>query len=553
MLFYLLRRWVGAIAAIVGALLLIASLPLFIPSAPMEGNPTAWLFGFLRGDLGVSLRTDAPVAEQIARAWSFSVVVLLLAVLISFAIALPLGTILAMRGHRAIARFVRFLGVAGLSLPYVCLLLVAMVLRPQLTSLLSELNWQRLIVPALLLAVPFTAVQLAMVQSVVLGAMRPYGQLRGQPKVSLPHAFLPVWSNLALQVGSLIGGLIALELIFNLPGLGSLMVRAVVARDMPMFLALASYAALACALLTSATYIWYLFVEWFGYRVQARHTEAQLVHGGKVSLVLGAVLVVLLSVPLLVGGGGDGALQLSLRDRLQEPSAEHWMGTDELGRDRFSQLLAGGRTTLVTSALGASLALVIGSAVGAVAGGIGGVAARAVVALLELVVVIPAVLLAMLFASAREPGTAPLVAAIAVLCVPGFVRTVATAVSRWLASRREGQAERLGFASVVLPMLGQFCLAISLAVALETLVSFVGVGVQPPDASLGNLLSSGMRTMMQSSVGVLVPALWAIGLCFGFNLLGDALFRLKAGLAGWATTSDLPARGERATLVQNAG
>ncbi|GEM_PF-1415645 len=540
MLFYMLRRWVGAIAAIVGALLLIASLPLFIPFAPMEGNPTAWLFGFLRGDLGVSLRTDAPVAEQIARAWSFSVVVLLLAVLISFAIALPLGTILAMRGNRAIARFVRFLGVAGLSLPYVCLLLVAMVLRPQLTSLLSELNWQRLIVPALLLAMPFTAVQLAMVQSVVLGAMRPYGRLQGSSDRGLPHAFLPVWSNLAMQVGSLIGGLIVLEQIFNLPGLASLMVRALYARDLPVFLAVAGYAVVACAFLTIGAYIWYLFVEWFGYRVQARHTEAQLVRGGKVSLVLGAVLVVLLSVPLLVGGGGDGALQLSLRDRLQEPSAEHWLGTDELGRDRFAQLLAGGRNTLVTSVLGASLALVIGGAVGAVAGGIGGVAARGVVAVLELVVVIPGALLAMLLASVRQPGSAPLVVAIAVLCVPGFVRTVATALPRWLSARRDGRPESV--ATVVLPVVGQFCLAMGLALALETTVSFVGLGLQPPDVSLGSLLLTGLRMMMQSSVGMVVPALWVMALCFGFNLLGDALFRYTVGLEGLATTSEQPVR-----------
>jgi peptide/nickel transport system permease protein len=226
--------------------------------------------------------------------------------------------------------------------------------------------------------------------------------------------------------------------------------------------------------------------------------------------------------------------QLSMSVRLQGPSAEYWLGTDELGRDVASRIIYGARVSILVGMISIGLATLIGLPLGLVAGYYGGwldaVISRAVDALLAF----PSLILALAIMSVLGPNLQNAMIAIGIIYAPAFVRLTRAGVlsvktheyvlaARVAGARPSYIMARTILPNIVSPLLVQITLGFANAIIAEAALSFLGMGVQPPTASWGAMLDSGRRFLSQtiwysSAAGV------AIFLAIlSLNLLGDGL------------------------------
>lgn len=220
--------------------------------------------------------------------------------------------------------------------------------------------------------------------------------------------------------------------------------------------------------------------------------------------------------------------------RMQGPGAAHWLGTDNLGRDTLSRLMFGYRTLFAISAGSIGVALLAGGTVGTLAALEGGWFDRIAMRLMDVLFAFPVILLAIGVIAVLGPGAPSTAAAIAVVYVPVFARTL-RAPALLLRDAEFVHAARTAGASGwrvawrhVAPNLAavglvQASLSLSTAVLVEASLSFLSLGTQPPTPSLGRMLAES-RTFLALSPWVSVFSGLAILLAsLGFNLLGDGL------------------------------
>ncbi len=225
---------------------------------------------------------------------------------------------------------------------------------------------------------------------------------------------------------------------------------------------------------------------------------------------------------------------LSLEGAPLGPSAQFWLGTDLLGRDLLSRLLYGARNSLVIGVVANGAALLIGTLVGVVAGYFRGVVGTILMRFTDLMMAFPALLLAICLAAVLRPSLW-IVALVIALVNWVQVARVVYSETRSLAEREFIQAEvtlgagraRILFAHV-LPHLTSTVivygtLGISTTVLLEATLSFLGVGVQPPDASWGNIIFENQTYFQAAPWLVFFPGAAILLLALAFNLVGDAL------------------------------
>lgn len=216
------------------------------------------------------------------------------------------------------------------------------------------------------------------------------------------------------------------------------------------------------------------------------------------------------------------------------PSAEHWLGTDNLGRDTFTRLALATRYMILVSLLSTLIALVVGTALALVAGYAGGVADLLVMRGVEVLMSIPAILMALVVRVIVGPGFVPLVVAMAIVSAPLFARVLRGPVLLLRERDFVVAAEISGVPKVVIalrhlvpnaltPMLVQAANTASLAVLLEASLSYLGQGAQPPDPSAGRMISEFQRFMQDQPQLVLFPAILVTILTVGWNLVADGL------------------------------
>jgi peptide/nickel transport system permease protein len=226
--------------------------------------------------------------------------------------------------------------------------------------------------------------------------------------------------------------------------------------------------------------------------------------------------------------------QLRMSVRLQGPSAEYWLGTDELGRDVFSRIIYGARVSILVGMISIGIATLIGLPLGLVAGYYGGwldaVISRAVDALLAF----PSLILALAIMSVLGPNLQNAMIAIGIIYAPAFVRLTRAGVlsvksSEYVLAARVAGARpsyimaRTILPNIVSPLLVQITLGFASAIIAEAALSFLGMGVQPPTASWGAMLDSGRRFLSQT-IWYSSAAGAAIFLAIlSLNLLGDGL------------------------------
>ncbi|MEZ5544437.1 MAG: ABC transporter permease [Lysobacteraceae bacterium] len=226
--------------------------------------------------------------------------------------------------------------------------------------------------------------------------------------------------------------------------------------------------------------------------------------------------------------------RIAVTERLLSPSASHWLGTDHLGRDLASMLMAGACSTLGIALAAVFLGMLIGVPLGLWAATRRGWVDELLMRANDLLFAFPALLLAILLAAALGPGAWNAVLAIGLFSVPVFARVVRAGVlSLWLrdfvlAARLAGKGGwRISFEHILPNLTGlivvQASLQLSLGVLAEAGLSYVGLGTQPPAPSWGRMLNEAQTLTAIAPHLALLPGLCIALAVLGLNLVGDGL------------------------------
>ena len=255
------------------------------------------------------------------------------------------------------------------------------------------------------------------------------------------------------------------------------------------------------------------------------------------NITVGAAVCIVLLVAMAafapVVAPYDPLTQSVLNANLQ-PSAEHWFGTDQFGRDVLSRVIFGSRSSLLLGVLSPLVAAVAGSMLGVTAGYFGGIVDRLVGRLIDLLLAFPALLLGILVAAALGPGFWELVAALAVSFAPRFARIARAStlsvrtepfVEAAVASGVRNQViiVRHILPNIAGPIVVVLTLWIATAIRLEATLSFLGLGTQAPQPSWGNIIRDGLNNLFGSAWPIVSAGLAIAITVLAFNLLGDAV------------------------------
>ena len=250
-------------------------------------------------------------------------------------------------------------------------------------------------------------------------------------------------------------------------------------------------------------------------------------------LFIVAVLILMaVFAPLLAGGISH--IEQNLASRLAPPSAGHWFGTDELGRDIYTRTLYGARVTLTIVMLVSVVVAPVGLAVGTLAGYLGGWIDAVLMRITDIFLAFPRLVLALAFAAALGPGIENAVIAISLTAWPPYARiarseTVTIAKSDFiLAVVMQGASTwRVLFKHIVPLCLSSVIVRLTLDMAGIILTAaglgFLGLGAQPPSAEWGAMVSAGRDVILDQWWVATIPGIAIFIVSLGFNLLGDGL------------------------------
>ena len=251
--------------------------------------------------------------------------------------------------------------------------------------------------------------------------------------------------------------------------------------------------------------------------------------------VLGSLLALLLvAVALLAPVLAGDPLAQDLGARLQPPSGEHLLGTDQLGRDVWSRVVHGSRISLRIGLTVVTVALVIGGLVGLLAGMVGGLVDEIAMRLTDIFFAFPALILAMAIAGALGPSLGNLMIAVAAVSWPNYARLLRAQVlslktldfvdaSRALGANRWRQALRHVLPNAITPLLVQASFDVGAAILTAAGLGFIGFGAQPPTPEWGAVVSETRSFIAEAPWASSAPALAILLTVLAFNLLGDGL------------------------------
>ena len=230
--------------------------------------------------------------------------------------------------------------------------------------------------------------------------------------------------------------------------------------------------------------------------------------GGIGAVLAGLLLVAAIGAPVLAR---DDPLGMRMTEALAPPSASHWFGTDQFGRDEWARVLYGARLSFTVGLLSMLLATAVGMPLGAAAGYLGGPADAVTMRVMDAVLAFPAILLAIGLVAALGPGTGSGIVAIGIVYIPVLARV----------TRHQANTRRLIEVSHV--VLVQLSLHVVLFIKSEVILSFLGFGVGVETVSWGSMLNEARQFMVVAPHVAVVPGA-AISLAvLGINLLGDGM------------------------------
>ena len=254
------------------------------------------------------------------------------------------------------------------------------------------------------------------------------------------------------------------------------------------------------------------------------------------TLRLGAVLVLIVVLAVLLGPSLSpyGPEEMDFRQLLSPPSAVHWFGTDSFGRDVLVRVLIGARVSLFISLTGVGLAAVAGTFLGMTSAMLGGVFDAVLMRLMDLLLALPSFVLALFLMLTFGFGLQNVILALALIYLPNFAR-LARNTTLVLKEEPYIQAAQLVGQSrvrimiheilpnIAAPLFVQLATALAFGILIEAALSFLGLGVQPPTASLGVIMSDGKDYFTTGPWVLTLTGLSVSFVILGLNLLSDGI------------------------------
>lgn len=243
------------------------------------------------------------------------------------------------------------------------------------------------------------------------------------------------------------------------------------------------------------------------------------------------ILVVGLAAPLLAP---HDPRAISAPDRQISPTASHLMGTDNLGRDLFSRILYGLRMTIIIAISSIAIASVVGVTIGLISGYVGTWVDEVFMRLMDIIYAFPPLLLALALVATFGTGMDSIIVAISVGRIPGFARVTRSAVlgvreseyleaARCIGAPHQRIIRRHILPNCMAPIIVIGTLSVGVAILVEAGLSFLGLGIQPPEPSLGGLLKDALPFMRQAPWLAIFPGLTIALIVFVLNLAGDRI------------------------------
>jgi peptide/nickel transport system permease protein len=257
---------------------------------------------------------------------------------------------------------------------------------------------------------------------------------------------------------------------------------------------------------------------------------------GRGLVIFGLVIILLVIImavfaPLLAP---HNPYEQNLSESLQKPSAQHLLGTDVLGRDTLSRLIYGSRNSLMIGIVALIIAAFVGITMGLFAGYLGGWVYTLIMRFVDSLMCFPMILLAMVIAALLGGGIRNVMIALGVAMLPGYARLMCGQVlsvkenDYILAARSEGAGNFRIMLSHVLPncfppLIVLMTMQIGAAILAEAGLSFLGIGIRPPAAAWGLMVSEGRYYLLSNPILSFAPGLAIMLVVFAFNMVGDGL------------------------------
>ncbi len=256
----------------------------------------------------------------------------------------------------------------------------------------------------------------------------------------------------------------------------------------------------------------------------------------RISLRIGVIIISSIMAMMLISFFYTpySVTEMNKRERFSPPNSSHLLGTDNFGRDILSRLMKGSQTAFFVGGVAVSIGLIFGIAIGATAGYFGGVLDEFIMRIMDSMMAFPGILFALMFVSIFGVGIKNTIIAIGIMSIPSFARITRSGYMQHKEFEYVKNARVKGISTfriifahilpnVMSPIIVAASMGFSSAVLSEAALSYLGLGVQPPDPSWGRMLNESQVYISMAPWYAIAPGIMITLIVLGFNFLGDGI------------------------------
>jgi len=271
------------------------------------------------------------------------------------------------------------------------------------------------------------------------------------------------------------------------------------------------------------------------HRYSETHRVIRVFFGRKLAVIgLVLILVFILTAIFAPWLAPYDPFQVKIGEKLQQPSMSHLLGTDSVGRDTLTRVIYASRTSIIVGLGAVSIAVIVGESLGLIAGYFGGIVYSVIMRLIDALMASPMILNAIIISSLLGGGIKNVVIALGVGMISSQARLMCGQTltlknnEYMLAGRAMGASDlrmmlRHIFPNAFPPIIVMITIQLGTTILAEAGLSFLGIGIEPPTAAWGGMVSEGYKYLMTNPVLSFAPGIAIMLVVFGFNMVGDGL------------------------------